>query len=382
LLQAIARVNRPFRLTKDGVTVEKRYGLVVDYWGVSQDLNAALATFEQSDRRDIWRALEGDPAPVIGSAATRAEAYFKGRNLDDPWDCVNVFAADAATEGDYKADLFARFDADYREFAALMDRFLPDQRALAYTDRLARLTKIRALARATFQRDDGLDWGTIGAKVKDLIDRRIAAEVRQLMTPVSVLDKDFEAKISDLPHDEARASAMEHAIRAQIKERLDENPEFYRKLSERLKAIIDQMRQQVIDAATAVRELRALLQEVLNIGLVAGSHGLSEVAFAVYQLLENATADEGTDGGGRQLRDAPAGYDADLDPRLKSIAGNVEQIMARSQSIVDWQNNDDVLRLMRRDIKRELRAVGHLSEEQLNGLAANMVEIARRRQAP
>lgn len=49
LLQAIARVNRPCTITKDGVTAEKGYGLVVDYWGVSRDLQAALSLFEQKD---------------------------------------------------------------------------------------------------------------------------------------------------------------------------------------------------------------------------------------------------------------------------------------------------------------------------------------------
>jgi type I restriction enzyme R subunit len=41
LLQAIARVNR----TADG----KTYGLIVDYWGVSEALTEALAIFAPSD---------------------------------------------------------------------------------------------------------------------------------------------------------------------------------------------------------------------------------------------------------------------------------------------------------------------------------------------
>src|SRR5437870_2205487 len=147
-----------------------------------------------------------------------------------------------------------------------MDRFLPDPRALSYVERLARLTRAWALARATFLREEGLDWDAIGAKVKELIDARIDAEVRPLMTPVSVLDRDFEQKIEGLPHDESRASVMEHAIRAQIKERLGDNPAFYGRLSERLEQIIAEMRQQVIDAATAVRQLRALLTQVLSEG--------------------------------------------------------------------------------------------------------------------
>ena len=81
------------------------------------------------------------------------------------------------------------------------------------------------------------DWTGIGAKVKRLVDERISAQVREMMKPLSILDQDFEQKIAALPHDEARASVMEHAIRAQIHERLAENPIFYEGLSERWPAL-------------------------------------------------------------------------------------------------------------------------------------------------
>jgi len=41
LLQAIARVNRPFE--------DKNHGLIVDYYGVSNDLKEALAMFSEED---------------------------------------------------------------------------------------------------------------------------------------------------------------------------------------------------------------------------------------------------------------------------------------------------------------------------------------------
>ena len=149
LLQAIARVNRRFSHEWDGVATEKSEGIVVDYHGVSRDLEKALSTFERSDVQDAMRKMEEDPAQVIESAAVRAEAHFKGHNLSDTWDCVGVFASDADTEGNFKADLFERFNADYRQLTRLMDLFLPDPRALPYADRLARLTEIPAVQPAS-----------------------------------------------------------------------------------------------------------------------------------------------------------------------------------------------------------------------------------------
>ena len=138
---------------------------------------------------------------------------------------------------------------------------------MPYEDRLARLTAIRAYVRAQYLREDAhVNWDDIGAKVKKLIDERIDANVRQLMKPVSVLDDDFDQKISTLPHDEARASVMEHAIRAYISERLADNPAFYGKLSEQLERIISDLRNQVIDAAEAARRQAELKREPPNRG--------------------------------------------------------------------------------------------------------------------
>jgi type I restriction enzyme R subunit len=383
LLQAIARVNRRCTLVRNGVTTEKTYGLVVDYSGVSQDLESALADyFDPRDLQGTWSEFEEDPSASIDSAAIRAESYFKGLSLDDTWVCVNVFAADEDTEGDFKADLFERFEADYRDFAWLMDRFLPNAAALGYVDRLTRLTRIRAYVRAQFLRINAdIDWSGVSAKIKDLINARVDAEVKELMKPVSILDSEFDSRIGALPHDEARASVMEHAIRAQIKERIDENPAFYERLSEQLEKIIAQMRQRVIDAAEACRRLARLRSEVMSEAQVATQQGMSEVSFAVYELLEQSTGRRPTGGRPTQVREAPQPYRLQVDEDLKDIAIRLEGIMKQGQSIIDWQDREDVQRMMRRDIKRELRKVDGLSEERIEELARTMIEIARRKLA-
>lgn len=381
LLQAIARVNRPCTISReDGSESVKDHGLVVDYWGVSRELEDALSTFDALDAAQAMKPFPEEPAANIESYAIQAESYFTGRNLNDVWACVNVFEPDQVTEGTYKRDLWDRFLADYRLFAQKVDEFLPDPRALQYVDRLARLASIRQYVKDNLVRDEEeIDWADVSAKVKNLLDGRIAAEVRLLMDrPVSILDQDFSQRIAGLPHDEARASAMEHAIRAQIKERFDENPTFYEKLSEALQKIIDDMRQQLIDAAEACKRLAGLRDDTLGLGDLAAEEGLSETSLAVYELIDRALNSEAEDGGG-VLREEPAPYLAAIDPELKSVALRIEDVMRRGQAIVDWQRNEDVLRMMRRDIKRELRGAGELSEDQLNELVSSMVEIARRK---
>jgi len=373
LLQAIARVNRP--CTINGF--DKEYGLVVDYWGVSGELEDALSAFDALDAAQVMEPFPDDPSANIESYAIQAESYFK--DVSDVWACVRVFEPDLVTEGTYKRDLWDRFIADYRRFAQKVDEFLPDPRALPYAERLARLARIRQYVKDNLVRDEEeIDWADVSAKVKELLDGRIAANVLPLMDrPVSILDRDFSERIAGLPHDEARASVMEHAIRAQIKERFDENPTFYEKLSEALQKIINEMRQQLIDAAEACKRLAGLKDETLGLSDIAAQEGLSETSLAVYELIDRALNTEALDV--NSLREDRTPYLASIDPGLKTVALGIEVVMQRGQAIVDWQRNEDVLRMMRRDIKRELRAAGDLSEDQLNELVSSMVEIARRR---
>ena len=376
LLQAIARVNRRFSHRQNGVETEKTYGLVVDYQGVSRDLEEALSDFDWPDVQDSMGELEEDPGPLMEDAAVQAKSHFKGCDLSDTWACVAVFAPDANTEGNYKADLFERFNNDYRWFSRLMDRYLPDPRALAYADRLARLTEIRAYARAHFMREDAdVDWTEIGAKVKRLVDERISAQVREMMKPLSILDQDFEQKIAVLPHDEARASVMEHAIRAQIHERLAENPVFYERLSERLARIIEDLRNRLIETAEACRRMAALRHDVQRMADVAAQHGMTTASFAIYHLLEDFPAGQSSKS---TVEEGQSGYRTEIDEETKKISENVEKVVVRHKDVIDWQTNLDVQREMRRDIKREMRPTGDYTEEQLDELANRIVELARR----
>ena len=376
LLQAIARVNRRFSHEKDGTPTEKGHGLVVDYCGISRDLEQALASFEWADVQDTMQMLEEDPATVIEAAAVRAESHFKGLDLGDTWACVLMFAPDANTEGNYKADLFERFNADYRQFSRLMDRLLPDPRGLPYVERLARLTLIRSYVRAHFLRENAdVNWTDIGAKVKQLIDQRISAEVREMMQPVSILDQDFDEKIAHLPHVEARASVMEHAIRAQIHERLEQNPVFYERLSQRLARIIEQMRSQLIDAAEAYRQMAVLQKDVHGEATVAARHGLSPVSLAIYEILQEPS-DAGEEE--RQAQQDASSYVIDMDDSMRDVALKVEAVL-NGHAVIEWQTNDDVQRQMRRDVKGSLRGTRLYTESQLDELANLIVQVAKSR---
>ena len=79
------------------------------------------------------------------------------------------------------------------------------------------------------------------------------------------------------------------------------------------------------------------------------------------------------------VREEGGRYRGSLDENKKVVAQRIESVVIRYQAIVDWQNRDDVLRAMRRDIKRELRSTGDLTEDELDEKTRRIVEVARRR---
>ena len=98
------------------------------------------------------------------------------------------------------------------------------------------------------QRDKGLDKDA--RRIEDRIERyrqqergnaEYIAAMRRLL---SLTDADFDTKVAREPNDRAKASEMEHAIRAHIRENLDQDPVAYRKLSERLKEVLEKLGEQ------------------------------------------------------------------------------------------------------------------------------------------
>ena len=222
LLQAIARVNRPHG-------DEKTYGLVVDYWGVSEELQDALAIFSPTDIQGALTPKVDELPRLQTRHAAAMRCFQKVTDKTDLDACVRVLEPE---------DVRAEFDLSFRRFSQSMDMMLPDTRALAYNSTLRWLGKIRGTAHARYH-DDRLDLSGCGEKVRQLIAEAVVADgIQILVTEVPLFSKEFEAKVEALKTDDAKASEMEHAIRHEINVRVEANPVFYQSLREQLEQLI------------------------------------------------------------------------------------------------------------------------------------------------
>ncbi len=350
LLQAIARTNR--------TAERKTYGLVVDYWGISESLQEALAIFSPSDVAGAMEPKE-DELPRLQTRHQAVMRFFIAvKDRDDLSACVGALAAE---------DTRSEFDQAFKRFSQSMDMLLPDKRALPYIDDLRWLGKIRMAAKARYRDEAALDISDCGAKVRELIDKAVSAgDIQLLVKQVSLFSKEFDKKLDSLREPEAKASEMEHAIRHEITVKLDENPAFYSSLRERLEELVETRKQRRIDAAEQLGLFQSLVDELRGVGNQAEALGLSETGYAIYGLLQ-ASHDDSTAGAAQ----------AEHSEESQELAETIESIVAPRTELVDWWQKDDVVRRMRRDIKRVLR--GNMDDEALDRYAADIVDLMKRR---
>jgi type I restriction enzyme, R subunit len=338
LLQAIARVNRPAPI--------KNEGFVIDYWGVTEHLQEALEIFapEDLDPNRVMRP-KSDELPRLEARRRRAMSFFEGKNRDELEILLRVIEP---------PDVRIDFDLAFRQFAQSMNMMLPDVRALEFSDDLRWLGRIRDAARQRF-RDDTMDWTGVAEKVKSLInDYIIASGVKRIIGPVSIFSREFDEVVARLGSDEAKASEMAHATRHELTVRYDENPVFYESLQTRLEEIIEQRRANRISAAEQLAKLESIVSDLRSTGNQAQELKLSTAGFAIYKLLEQNT-----------LAAEP----------VETLARTLENVL-RERIVIDWTKKDDVLREMRRQMRRELITSG-IPRESIEPLLNNVMDVAK-----
>ena len=346
LLQAIARVNRPYE--------DKNHGLVIDYYGVSDELGEALAMFSSEDVERAMVPLE-DKQADLEAAHNKATAFFG--DLTDTEACLQTLEPE---------DTRIEFDNAYRRFSALMDIVVPDPMANPYKSDFERLTEIHARAKERY-RDDTLNVEGCGAKVRELIHDHLDSSGIEVLNeePVSLMDAEaFDARVEDLESDQARASEMQHALEHEISVRYDRDPVQYSSLQERLERLIERYRNDRLDDTAAIEGLRELMNELRSREQQAEEKGLdntTELSFyhAVEEVLQPASSDVS---------------EGDVIQLTKDIIGDVEE----RTSVVEWKQKVNVQKGLRKDIKIRLYNTDwELSQIERDELTNRVIELAR-----
>jgi type I restriction enzyme, R subunit len=249
LLQAIARTNR----VKRG----KQRGYVVDYIGLANHLTEALTLYTATDElQELHDGLKNitTELPVLEERYQRLLQHFEGKGVGDIKAFVNgqmtgelpgLQQEAAVVHAAVKAMADERYRADFevylKKFLMSLDIILPHASAQPFRVPAKRFGYILQVAKERYK-DASLQLGDAGEKVKALINEHlISLGINPKLPPVELLAEDFLQQLHQHAsgNDEAKASEMEHAIRKHCTVHHDEDPAFYKKLSEKVDALIE-----------------------------------------------------------------------------------------------------------------------------------------------
>ncbi len=368
LLQAIARVNR--------VSKGKVRGFIVDYIGLANHLTEALSIYTGQDAEDLLKGLKNvnNELPVLEERFRRLVQHFTAcavkdiepfvrEKIQSPENEVKVIHKAVAAMKDIKRR--ADFEVYLKKFLQSLNLILPHPSGHSYLGPARRFGYLMRMIKERYK-DESLDIADAGAKVRALINEHlIDLGINPKIPPVELLSPEFMAQVHRHAggNAEAKASEMEHAIRKHCTVHFDEDPAFYRNLSEKLEKLIEEHKNQWDLLA---KEMEPLVQEAMA-GRTTEPSGLpKEISVFQDQIAHLAYGAHGL----------PEGHRAAV---LQLVERIVEILQSTIGIINFWKKPIEVKRL-RGEIDTELLLTG-IPEliERHERIAVELVKLAEKR---
>lgn len=356
LLQAIARVNRTAH--------KKSYGLVVDYYGVSSQLARALAAYTNA-QGEIDPDVDGALRPLtveiekLSPQCERVRQIFVQRGVAP---AANVDSIEACVELLEDERLRAEFDVALAVFLDTFDIVLPRPAALPFVAPVNLFGEIQIQTRRRYRDtvDGDFDPHKYKEKVRALIDKHITVlDLAQKIAPVRITDPRFSEYVQGLSSERAKASEMEHAIRHHIRQRIDEDPAYYGRLSERIDDILDRLEDRWEQIAL---ELGDVVAEI-NAGRVdADDTGLDPTTELPFHGL---------------IAERVASSDPDAAERLIALTRLLVGHLRQQVSVVGFWENPTKQDELRKSIKRRLDDSNLFAYDDLDEIAVELVALAK-----
>lgn len=261
LLQAIARTNR----LHDG----KEYGLIVDYRGLIQKLDAAMdmysgAGLENFEGRDL-RGVVIDVLEALGQLRTAytnlIDLFADVKDLSDT-EAVEVSLADEKKREQFYNLLCAFGRAlnlvlnSEQAYAAL-----PKDERKKYQDYFVFFSRVRRSVKIRYC--DAIDNSEYEPLMQNLLDTHLSvAGLKQITNPVDILNKDdFERELEELGSLRGKADAITSRLSRSISAKYEENPAYYDSFSKRIKDALDQYKEKVISEAEYLAKMRSIMED-------------------------------------------------------------------------------------------------------------------------
>ena len=369
LLQAIARTNR----VKKG----KSRGYIVDYIGLTENLTDALTLYaaagEEQELTDGLKSITSE-MPILEERYLRLLQLFEQHKVKRIREFIEGELPDVQTDAAVVHEavkllkdekIRADFEVYLKKFLLSLDIILPHKSAHKYRVPAKRLGYILNVTKERYK-DTSLSLGDAGAKVKDLINEHLVnLGINPKVAPVELFADDFIDKLNKNAGDnaEAKASEMEHAIRKHCTVHHDEDPSFYKSLSEKVERLIDQYQEHWEKLAEELEKLRT---ETM-LGRKQGEEGMSREATTFYEHVANQAFIDG---------EVPN----DDKAKMRVVMEAIVETLQSSVGSIDYWNNPNKQKNTRSKIKTALTLTGIQElKENRERLAIEIMKLAKNR---
>ena len=338
LLQAIARTNR----LREG----KEYGLIVDYRGLIQKLDAAMDMYSGAGLENFEGGdLKGVVVDVLESLGQLRTAYTNLMDMfSDVKDLSDTEAVEVSLADEKKR---AQFYNLLCTFGRALNLVLNSEQVYAAISREERekyqnafvfFSKVRRSVKIRYC--DAIDNSEYEPLMQNLLDTHLSvAGLKQLTNPVDILNKDdFERELQELGSLRAKADAITSRLSRSISAKYEENPAYYDSFSKRIKDALEQYKEKVISEAEYLAKMKSIMEDY-HTGKSTVSyperikHNVHAQAFygVLTALFDDAQVD-------------------DITPDFAAeIAEEITAIIAK-HSQVDWTNNQTIHDRISQDI--------------------------------
>lgn len=319
LLQAIARTNRVSN-------EKKRNGLIVDYIGVSSNLEEALASYRADDVKNAMRDLD-DLRSQLRAAHAAVMQMMKGLKRDGKKaDKTTIklefdgLVAILKTE-----DRWFEYRTKAREFVGAYEAVSPDPSVLDYKADLKWVASFLLYGTQVFEKREALDWQTYSRKIRDMLEEHLDATGLSVTVKLrNITDPDFwdDFETKGKTEDDLQTAAIRKTteLRKVVNERIGEKPHQYAKFSERLRELLERLDEAQLSWAEKLKMAESLAADIEAEANAHEGSGLSEGAYGILQVLRSFGAGEGAEDLATKIADL-YGSDATAPPRWQEKEG-------------------------------------------------------------
>ncbi len=278
LLQAIARVNRPYEEEGD---IKKPAGFVLDFVGIFEKLEKALA-FDSDVVASVIQNLDVLKQRFAALMKDQAPAYLAlcQGPIDDK-------AVERAIDAFADKETRERFYKLFKEIEMLYEIISPDPFLREHINNYGKLSILYEIVRNAFAKRIAL-YKDMAKKTEGLVREQAEAYGLDATTPIVKIDENTLEALKKL--DSSEPSKVINLGKGLAQKVFDEGQKqpYLIPIGERAEAILDSYDDRQIDTQNALEQLRKLLEEYVQARREQEKTGLDLNTFTIYWLLKQA----------------------------------------------------------------------------------------------